>query len=62
MAIHLAARFGHLKVVEALIDDGCDAHVVGVYGKTAAHCLVERNSVLDGSESLPFDAPRIGDL
>ena len=44
MAIHLAARFGHSKVVEALVEGGCDADLPGVYGKTAAHCLIERNS------------------
>lgn len=42
MPIHLAARFGHLKVVDALLESGVDGEARGVYGKTAAHCAVQR--------------------
>ena len=30
-----------------MIEAGCDPNVAGVYGKTAAHCLVQRESALD---------------
>lgn len=42
MPIHLAARFGHIKVVDAMLESRCDGEARGVYGKTAAHCAVQR--------------------
>ncbi|CAK9005416.1 unnamed protein product [Durusdinium trenchii] len=55
MPIHLAARFGHEKVIKAMIEAGCDPNVAGVYGKTAAHCLVQREKLHLGFNELPLD-------
>ena len=34
------------KVVKLMINAGCDPDVGGVYGKTVAHCLVQRARLL----------------
>ena len=39
--------FGPFQVVQVMLESQCDPDPRGVYGKTPAHCAVERGSSLD---------------
>lgn len=39
--------FGPFQVVQVMLDSQCDPDPRGVYGKTPAHCAVERGSIPD---------------
>ena len=40
-ALHDASMFGHVKIVEALLEAGCDRSIKNKSGKTAAEVAVD---------------------
>ena len=43
--IHIAAKFGYIEIVEALIENGADINITWLYGETALHKACQSNKI-----------------